>query len=138
MLAQTNEPLPRFIATLAAPIAPADELVRVPLALTGRWVRGVREFAITRGDLESIARNFTRRRNGEINVDYDHASEMPEVGVGGPIPSAGRIVKLDPPEEFGDSGSGIQGSGIEPRFILWGWYEPTERARRLIANREYR
>jgi hypothetical protein len=24
------------------------------------------------------------------------------------------------------------------RFILWGWYEPTERARELIANREYR
>jgi phage I-like protein len=129
MLAQTQETLPRFIAALAAPIAPADELVRVPLAVTGRWVRGAREFAITRADLESIARNFTRRQNGEINVDYDHASEMPEVGSGGPVPSAGRIVKLDPPEVFSDQ---------EARLILWGWYEPTERARRLIANREYR
>jgi phage I-like protein len=129
MLAHIQESVPRFISTLAAPLAPADELVRVPLAVTGRWVRGAKEFAITRGDLESIARNFTRRQNGEINVDYDHASEMPEVGAGGPVPSAGRIVKLDAPEAF---------SGDASRLILWGWFEPTDRARRLIANREYR
>ena len=97
MLAQTTESLPRFIATLAAPLAPADDLVRAPLAVTGRWVRGSREFAITRRDLESIVRNFRGRQNGEINVDYDHASEMPEVAAGGPIPSAGRIVRLDQP-----------------------------------------
>lgn len=145
MLATALETVPRFVATLAAPLAPGDELVRVPLAVTGRWARGTREFAITRADLDSIARNFSRRQNGEINVDYDHSSEMPEVGAGGPVPSAGRIVKLDPPEVFGNSKSGIRNTGPnsrvpspEPRFILWGWYEPTDRARRLIANREYR
>ncbi len=131
MIAQAVETFPRFIATLAAPLAPAEELVRVPLAVTGRWVRGTREFSITRADLESIARNFENRQNGEINVDYEHASEMPALAAGGPIPSAGRIVKLDPPEPF-------PASGREPRFLLWGWFEPTERARRLIANHEYR
>jgi Mu-like prophage I protein len=147
MLAQTAQSLPRFIATLAAPLAPADELVRVPLALTGRWVRGAREFAITRQDLESIVRNFRGRQNGEINVDYDHASEMPEVAAGGPIPSAGRIVRLNPPEEMPATDGSTRKSKSSPdsplptadsRFILYGWYEPTDRARRLIANREYR
>jgi Mu-like prophage I protein len=131
MLAQTLESVPRFISTLAAPIAPQDELARIPLALTGRWVRGTREFAITRQDLESILKNFRGRQNGEINVDYDHASEMPEVAAGGPIPSAGRIVNMDAPEA-------LQESSSDARFILYGWYEPTDRARRLIANREYR
>lgn len=148
MLAQTIESVPRFVSTLAAPLAPQDELVRVPLAVTGRWVRGTREFAITREDLASIVRNFRGRQNGEINVDYDHASEMPEVAAGGPIPSAGRIVRLDAPEEMQpQSAEAGPGNGqardsrppnSESRFILYGWYEPTDRARRLIANREYR
>ena len=60
------------------------------------------KFSITPQDLESIMRNFRERQNGEINVDYDHASEMPEVAAGGPIPSAGRIVRIDPPENAGD------------------------------------
>ncbi len=145
MLAANIESAPRFISTLAAPIAPQDELARIALAVTGRWVRGTREFAITRDDLEAIVRNFRGRQNGEINVDYDHASEMPEVAAGGPIPSAGRIVRMDAPEPLRDSVSGVRGSdpdsrvpSPESRFILWGWYEPTDRARRLIANREYR
>ena len=29
-------------------------------------------------------------------------------------------------------------SQITNRFILWGWYEPTDRARALIESREYR
>jgi Mu-like prophage I protein len=148
MLAQCIESIPRFIATLSAPLSPQEELVRIPLALTGHWTRGASEFSITRHDLESIVRNFGRRQNGEINVDYDHASEMPEVAAGGPIPSAGRIVKMDPPEEWKDAigkvqtdktdGANLAVPASEPRFILYGWYEPTDRARRLIANREYR
>ena len=47
--------------------------------------RGATMFAITRDDLDSIVRNFRARQNGEINVDYDHASEMPEVAAGGPV-----------------------------------------------------
>lgn len=121
-----HEPTPRFLAALAGDSGDVPGRVRVPLAVTGTWVRGSSQFSITRGDLESIVRNFRERQNGEVNVDYDHASEMPEVAAGGPIPSAGRIVGIDPPEAMGR------------RMILWGWFEPTERARTLMRNREYR
>jgi hypothetical protein len=110
--------------------------VRVPLAVTGKWMRGTAPFSISLRDLEEIVRNFRERQNGEINVDYDHASEMPEVAAGGPVPSAGRIVRLDDPQPVG--------AGLRPaptrngRYILWGWFEPTERARALLKNREYR
>jgi len=117
---------PRFMATLAAGAGEGAGKVRIPLAVAGTWVRGANRFSITPQDLESIVRNFCERQNGEINVDYDHASEMPEVAAGGPIPSAGRIIGIDPPE--------LQGR----RTLLWGWFEPTERARTLIRNREYR
>ena len=134
---------PRFIITLSADAT--DGLLRVPLAITGKWVRGKTEFAITRADLESIVRNFRERQNGEINVDYDHASEMPEVAAGGPVLSAGRIVRLDPPEAQRGSEFGVRGSGPESpipnpesRFLLYGWFEPTPRARELLQNREYR
>jgi phage I-like protein len=121
-----HETTPRFLAALTAEAGGAPGRVRVPLAVTGTWVRGSSKFAITREDLESIVRNFRERQNGEVNVDYDHASEMPEVAAGGPVPSAGRIVGIDPPEAMGR------------RMILWGWFEPTERARALVRNREYR
>src|SRR5690348_13960175 len=117
---------PRFLATLEPAAGEAPGKVRIPLAVTGTWVRGSNKFSITRDDLESIVRNFRERQNGEINVDYDHASEMPEVAAGGPIPSAGRIVGIDPPEAEGR------------RTFLWGWFEPTERARALVKDREYR
>ena len=117
---------PRFMATLEPLAGETTGKVRIPLAVTGTWVRGRNKFSITTDDLESIVRNFRERQNGEINVDYDHASEMPEVAAGGPIPSAGRIVGIDPPEAEGR------------QTFLWGWFEPTERARTLVKNREYR
>lgn len=143
---------PRFVVTLAADATP-EGLIRVPLAITGKWVRGATSFSITREDLASIVRNFRGRQNGEVNVDYDHASEMPEVAAGGPVPSAGRIVRLDAPEAA--SGLGARDSELadtahlrggpespvpsrESRFVLYGWFEPTPRARELVRNREYR
>lgn len=109
-----------------APENAPPKRLRVPLVLAGTWVRGAEKFSVTPEDLESIRRNFRERLNGEINVDYDHASETPEVAAGGPIPSAGRIVDIDPPEPAGR------------RLLLWGWFEPTARARALIASGEYR
>lgn len=157
---------PRFVVTLDAPLGSGDSLTRIPLAVTGKWVRDGNDFSITLEDLEEIVQNFNKRRNGEINVDYDHASEMPEVGAGGPVPSAGRVVKLEAPEEVRsqklevrsqEQGNGANGQrttnsgrssidnrqstiGNSPdsRFVLYGWYEPTERARQLIESREYR
>lgn len=137
---------PRFLATLQPAAGEASGKVRIPLAVTGTWVRGSNKFSITRDDLESILRNFRERQNGEINVDYDHASEMPEVAAGGPIPSAGRIVGIDEPEALGaNSELRMANGGDDSRFatrysrlLLWGWFEPTERARALVKNREYR
>jgi hypothetical protein len=136
----------RFMVLLAE--APATGLIRIPIAITGQWKGAEKEFSVGLDDLEEIRKNFAAKPTGEINVDYEHASEVP-FGTGGPVLSAGRVVKLDEPEEY-ENGSRQVGSGQvdgpsahltsspSARFILWGWYEPTERARTLIANREYR
>jgi Mu-like prophage I protein len=206
---------PRFVVTLDAPLTASSEPTRIPIAITGKWVRDGNDFSITLGDLNEIVRNFNQRRNGEINVDYDHASEMPEVAAGGPVPSAGRIVKLEEPRPLvtphppsfvghplpkgegknpinhfgnplptgevknsinhfdnplptgegknsikhfdnplpkGEGGNPPAGGepGLRPpkgygpqagegsRWILYGNYEPTPRARKLIESREYR
>ena len=47
MIAEITQSVPRFIVTLSAAQAEAAALVRVPLAITGKWVRGKTEFAIT-------------------------------------------------------------------------------------------
>jgi phage I-like protein len=78
----------------AMPARGTDGLTEIPIAVTGTWKRGDGEFSITREDLAMMTANFRKRKNGEVNVDYDHASEMPEVGRGGPVLSAGRIVRL--------------------------------------------
>jgi phage I-like protein len=116
---------PRFVATLAEP--PATGLIRIPIAVTGKWRGADKEFSVGLDDLHEIRENFAKKPTGEINVDYEHASEVP-FGTGAPVLSAGRVIKLDEPENF--NGTGKQ--------ILWGWYEPTARARALIANKEYR
>jgi hypothetical protein len=133
---------PRFVMLLAEP--PAAGLIRIPIAMTGKWKGAEREFSIGLDDLNDICENFAKKPTGEINVDYEHASEVP-FGTGGPVLSAGRVVKLDRPEAFKNgNGQSAQPSTAHlptsppARFILWGWYEPTDRARRLIAEREYR
>jgi phage I-like protein len=125
---------PRFVMTLAEP--PGAGLIRIPIAVTGKWKGAEKEFSIGLDDLSEIRENFAKKPTREINVDYEHASEVP-FGTGGPVLSAGRIVKLDEPEAY-ENGSGQMGQEPHGRFILWGWYEPTDRARRLIAEREYR
>ena len=163
--ASGNSEGPRFVMMLSEP--PGTGLIRIPIAVTGQWKGAEKEFSIGLDDLKDIRENFANKPTREINVDYEHASEVP-FGTGGPVLSAGRIVKLDEPEEFKDGsgqvgrsadrqiGSGKtvphahsqiticrRGGPICPtspsaRFILWGWYEPTDRARQLIAAREYR
>jgi len=123
-----NSEFPRFVWMLSDLGA---GMVRIGLAVTGKWVKNGEEFEITADDLELAAENFRKKLTGEINVDYDHASEMPEVAAGGPIPSAGRIVAIAGPQPYTDP------AGVE-RQILWGDYEPTEKARAHIAAKEYR
>jgi len=113
------QPIPSILLD-TMPAAGADGLIEIPIAITGAWKRGEAEFSITKEDLARMAANFKRRKNGEINVDYDHASEMPEVARGGPVPSAGRILKL------------------RSNGALYAGIEFTARALELIKNREYR
>jgi len=135
-----------FISQLSA--VPAEGLARIPILVTGSWVKSGREVSFTRDDLRQAVANFRKLANHDLNVDYDHACEDLERASGEPTPSAGRIVALDEPEEFRDTGHGKRETGRDPdvsripypvtRYILFGRYEPTDRARRLIKSREYR
>jgi hypothetical protein len=133
-----------FISQLSA--VPAEGLARIPILVTGSWVKGGREVSFTRDELSTAIDNFQKLANRDLNVDYDHACEDLERAAGEPTPSAGRILALDKPEEFRDTGHGIRDTGKaqppapspQPRWILYGRYEPTDRARKLIRNREYR
>jgi hypothetical protein len=151
-----------FLSQLSA--VPAEGLARIPILVTGSWVKGGRAVSFTRDELRTAIENFRKLSNHDLNVDYDHACEDLERAAGEPTPSAGRILKLDQPEEFPQSGHGTRDTGLgkddpeyrienpgsgnlhpesrvpspEPRYILFGRYEPTERARQLIKNREYR
>ncbi len=139
-----------FVSQLSA--MPAEGLARIPILVTGSWVKGGREVSFTRDELCTAIDNFKKLANHDLNVDYDHACEDLERAGGEPTPSAGRILALDEPEEFRDSGSGTRDSGRqtqalsdesrapspESRYILYGRYEPTARARQMIKNREYR
>src|SRR2546425_9589877 len=75
-------------------VAQGKKLFEVPIALTGTWVKSGRTFSITKGDLADMVRNFERRKNDQVVVDYEHASEMPEVARGGPVLAAGWIHRL--------------------------------------------
>src|SRR5438874_9835538 len=82
------------------------EFYEIPIALAGRWVKGGREFSITSDDLAAMARNFEKRKNDQVVIDYEHASEAPEVALGGPVPAAGWIHALT----IGSSGHRATGS----------------------------
>jgi phage I-like protein len=116
---------PRVVVTLGTiQFSETSELVRIPLAKLGRWVKGMQKFAITRDDLAAMIENFRRRGNGEVVIDYEHASEQPEIAQGQPIPAAGWVRKIEPePDRDG---------------LIWGWAAFTERARDLIARAEYK
>ena len=115
----TRHPIPSILLDVM-PAAGADGLIEIPIAVTGKWKRGEMEFSNTSDDLAAMAANFKKRKNGEINIDYDHASEMPEVARGGPVPSAGRILKM------------------RSNGALYASVEFTARALELIKAKEYR
>jgi len=125
---EENMPWPEVRASEKTPdvlldVMPAVDgsgLVEIPIVVTGKWRRGASEFEITGNDLAAMVKNFRRRKNGEVNVDYDHASEMPDVARGGPVPSAGRILKM------------------RSNGALYAGIEFTARALELVKNREYR
>jgi hypothetical protein len=87
-----------FVSRLSA--LPALGLARIPILITGRWVKNGREVSFTLDELRAAVANFQKLANHDLNVDYDHACEDLERSAGEPTPSAGRIVGLDPPESF--------------------------------------
>jgi phage I-like protein len=131
----TASETPRLVFTLSDFALGIDgSQPRLPIAITGHWVKqtaeGKQEITVTLADMCSMIKNFAKKANGEINVDYDHKSET-GAEIADPIPSAGRVTALMEPEKFTDS------QGVE-RWIMWGAYEPTDRARQFIAAKEYR
>src|SRR5438094_8548924 len=113
----------------------AQDLYEIPIALTGRWVKGGREFSITSDDLAAMARNFEKRKNDQIVIDYEHASEAPEVALGGPVPAAGWIHELSlvpGPSSF------AKDNGQRTRDTLTALVEWTKEAFGLIKSGAYR
>ena len=54
---------------------PAEGLARIPILVTGSWVKGGREVSFTREELSLAVDNFEKLANHDLNVDYDHACE---------------------------------------------------------------
>lgn len=76
------------------PSLKGGQLYEHAICVPGAWVKGGQHFSITPADLEQMAANFEKRKNDMVVVDYEHASEQPEVSLGGPVPAAGWIHRL--------------------------------------------
>jgi hypothetical protein len=109
---------------VALPLALSDlrgKLARIPLATLGTWYKGARKFSITLQDLSDAVRNF-RKRKADLVVDYEHASENPEVAAGGAIPAAGWLKSVD--------------DGPDDKGILWGQAELTDDTLALVKAKK--
>ncbi len=100
-----------------------DRVTRIPVAILGKFVKGVQKFAITRETMAKLIANF-RKRPADTVIDYEHASEFVEAAQGQPIPASGWIKSID--DEPDANG------------ILWGTAEFTPRAAAMIESKEYR
>lgn len=69
-------------------------LYELPVAVCGSWVKEGHHFSINAQDLHDMVQNFEKRKNEMLVIDYEHASEQPEVARGGPVPAAGWIHEL--------------------------------------------
>jgi hypothetical protein len=99
------------------------KLSRMPLAQLGVRYKGKQRISITREMLADVVRNFRKRDTGEVPIDYDHAIEF-AAGNGDPCPAAGWIRAID--------------DAPDRQGILWCSVDWTERARKMIAAREYK
>lgn len=111
---------------------PGSALHTIIVAVTGSWVKE-RPFSITRQDLERMAVNFEKRKNNCVVVDYEHASESPEVAMGGPVPAAGWIHGL----AVSNQPSAISKLKAD-RCALTALVEWTAEAEGMIRDGEYR
>jgi len=116
-------------AELATLIGSPDgilDLSEIPIALIGSWVKDGHRFSITKEDLDDIVKNFEGRGNGQVVVDYEHASENPAVARGNAVPASGWI-----------NGVSIR-AGDNGKDMLYADIEWTDDAKKLIEEKKYR
>jgi hypothetical protein len=104
----------------------------IPIALTGTWVKDGHKLSITADDLSAMVRNFEKRKNDQVVIDYEHASENPEVARGGAVPAAGWIHQLTVGSRQSAVGSNGNGDAL---YDLVEW---TPDAERMIKAGQYR
>ncbi len=116
----------RHFTTQLSPTLPAPEMIdgvecfALPVAVLGSWIKGKDHFTISKANLREMVANFDKRKNGQIQVDYEHASENPDVAMGQPVPAAGFIHEL-------------RANGVLKALV-----EFSPRARQMIVAKEYR
>jgi phage I-like protein len=104
------------------------QLRQIAVAVPGTWVKGDHKFSITKEDLANMARNFGKRKNDMIVIDYEHASEDPAVARGGPVPGAGWIHELN----LGQAADPKTGSALHA-LVEW-----TPQAEEMLRTGQYR
>lgn len=110
------------------------KLRELPVAVCGSWVKDGRHFAIGPQDLRDMVENFDKRKNEMLVIDYEHASEQPEIARGGPVPAAGWIHEL-----FIDHGaSTVSTKNGKHAEVLKALVEWTPEANGLIEAGKYR
>jgi phage I-like protein len=142
-----SESFPHLVVLLTGAGSPVDtptdmtlqrpdaQLREIAVAVPGSWVKGDHKFSIKKEDLGDMVRNFEKRKNDMIVIDYEHASEDPQVARGGPIPGAGWIHKL----RLGGNGSADLQVGMPAsRPALHALVEWTPQAEEMLRTGQYR
>lgn len=114
------------------------DLHAVPVAVCGAWVKNGHTFKITFEDLQSMLRNFEKRKNDMVVIDYEHASEDPSVARGGPVPAAGWIHDLFLERASPGSARRSRRSDTPTADTLMARVEWTPEAKDLIHAGQYR
>ncbi len=131
-----------FATLLSAKIPPVmrdgKKFYEIPIAVAGSWVKQGQRFSITEHDLQKMVRNFGKRRNEQVVIDYEHASEMPEVARGGPVPAAGWIHDLLVNGGKSEVRSELNSEFQTPSPQLYALIEWTAEAEKMIQSGQYR
>lgn len=125
------------LALGAAQLVGGKELYSHPIAVTGSWAKNGHKFSIAPEDLRTIVRNFEKRKNDMVVVDFEHASEMPEVARGGPVPAAGWVHQLSVASSQLPAGSD-NGQLATGNWQLTALIEWTPQAVEMIQSGQYR
>jgi phage I-like protein len=115
---------------------PSTQLREIAIAVPGSWVKGDHSFSISSEDMSDMVRNFDKRKNGMIPIDFEHASEMPEIARGGAVPAAGWIHALRSGVRSLEPGGSDAGRGTSD--CLTALVEWTPQAEEMLRTGQYR